>query len=85
LDLIESRRLVFSKARGHNVVSNMARALDPFRLVLITVAGWMNQRHSHVIEYLREKNRVLREQLGARRLRLSDEQRRRLAAKPKGF
>jgi hypothetical protein len=63
----------------------MARALDPFRFVLITVAGWMNQRQSHVIEYLREENRVLREQLGARRLRLSDEQRRRLAAKAKGL
>jgi hypothetical protein len=32
---------------------------------------------------LREENRVLREQLGNRRLRLNDEQRRRLAAKAK--
>jgi hypothetical protein len=29
----------------------------------------MNQRRQHVIEYLREENRVLREQLGDRRLR----------------
>jgi hypothetical protein len=35
------------------------------------------------IEYLREENRVLREQLGGRRSRLSDDQRRRLAAKAK--
>jgi putative transposase len=34
---------------------------------------------------LREENRVLREQLGDRRLRLSDDQRRRLAAKAKGL
>ena len=43
----------------------------------------MNQRHIQTIEYLREENRVLREQLGEKRLRLSDGQRRRLAAKAK--
>ena len=37
------------------------------------------------IDYLREENRVLREQLGDRRLRLNDKQRRRLAAKAKGL
>jgi hypothetical protein len=41
----------------------------------------MNQRQLQVIDYLREENRVLREQLGDRRLRLDDHQRRRLAAK----
>jgi putative transposase len=35
------------------------------------------------LTYLREENRVLREQLGDRRLRLNDHQRRRLAAKAK--
>src|SRR5204862_7755259 len=35
--------------------------------------------------YLREENKVLREQLGGRRLRFTDEQRRRLAAKAKGL
>ena len=59
----------------------MLKSLDPFRFVLIAVAGWMNQRQLQVIDYLREENRVLREQLGGRRLRLSDNQRRRLAAK----
>jgi len=63
----------------------MAKALDPFRFVLIAVAGWMNQRQLQVIEYLREENRVLREQLGDRRIRFTDEQRRRLAAKAKGL
>ena len=57
----------------------------PFQLVLIAVAGWMNQRRLQMIEYLREENRVLREQLGERRLRLTDGQRRRLAAKAKGL
>ena len=55
--------------------------LDPFRFLLLSVAGWMNQQQQHVIEYLREENRVLRAQLGNRRLRFTDEQRRSLSAK----
>jgi putative transposase len=61
----------------------MRNLLNPFRFVVITVAGWMNQKQQHVIDYLREENRVLREQLGTRRLRFTDDQRRRLAAKAK--
>ena len=38
----------------------MLRVLDPFRFVLIAVAGWMNQREYQMIDYLREENRVLR-------------------------
>jgi len=38
-----------------------------------------------IIDYLREENRVLREQLGGRRMRFNDDQRRRLAAKAKGL
>ena len=45
----------------------------------------MNQHQQQIIEYLREENRVLCEQLGGRRLRFTDEQRRRLAAKAKGL
>jgi hypothetical protein len=63
----------------------MPRVLDPFRFVLIAVAGWMNQRQLKMIDYLREENRVLREQLGGRRVRLNDDQRRRLTAKAKGL
>lgn len=50
-------------------------------LLLVTVAGWVSRRQQRVIEYLVEENRVLREQLGDRALRLTDDQRRRLAAK----
>src|SRR5579871_115765 len=63
----------------------MPRVLDPFRFVLIAVAGWMNQRQLQMIDYLREENRVLREQLGRRRVRLNDNQRRRLATRAKGL
>jgi hypothetical protein len=45
------------------------------------VAGWVNRHQLDAIQYLREENRVLREALGGRRLRFSDEQRRRLAMK----
>jgi len=63
----------------------MPRALDPFRFLLIAVAGWMNQHQLLAIDYLREENRILREQLGGRRLRFTDDQRRRLATKAKGL
>ena len=54
----------------------MTRSLDPFRFLLMAVSGWMNQQQLELIDYLREENRVLREQLGQRRLRFNDYQRR---------
>jgi len=63
----------------------MPRVLDPFRFLTIALAGWMNQRQLQMIDYLREENRALREQLGGRRLHFSDDQRRRLAARAKGL
>ena len=56
--------------------------MPPARQVLVlTVAGWVNRRQDDVIDYLREENRVLRELLGPRPLRLTDAQRRRLAVR----
>src|SRR3954470_5928039 len=63
----------------------MPRVLDPIQFVLVALAGWMNQRQLQMIEYLREENRVVREQLGDQRVRFNDDQRRRLAAKAKGL
>ena len=62
----------------------MTRFLDPFRFVLIAFSGWMNGRQVLLIDYLREENRVLREQLGDKGLGFTDDQRRRLAARRKG-
>jgi putative transposase len=59
----------------------MRTAFDPFSFLVTSIAGWMNEHQHHVIDYLMEENRVLREQIGNRRLRFSDNQRRRLAAK----
>ena len=44
------------------------------------VAGWLQRHQQHVITYLQEENRVFKAHLGGRRLRLTDTERRRLAA-----
>jgi hypothetical protein len=41
----------------------------------------LNQHQQHAIDYLLEENRVFREQIGDRRLRFTDDQRRRLASR----
>ena len=61
----------------------MRAGLDPFSFLVISMAGWINERQQQVIEYLVEENRVLREQIGSRRMRFTDDQRRRLAARAK--
>ena len=48
----------------------------PLRFVLVALVGWMNQQQRDVIDCLLEENLVLREQLGSRRLRFTDAQRR---------
>ncbi len=47
------------------------------------VAGWVSRSQQDVIDYLQAENRVLREQLGGKRLQHTDAQRRRLARKAK--
>ena len=61
----------------------MRACLDPFSFLVVSIAGWMNQHQQQVIEYLIEENRVLREQIGNRRMRFTNSQRCRLAAKAK--
>jgi putative transposase len=63
----------------------MRRTLDPFRFLAAAIAGWANQQQQDAIEYLREENRVLREQLKGKRIRFTDDQRRRLAERAKGL
>lgn len=55
----------------------------PLQFLLVAMAGWIHQQQRDVIDYLQAKNRVLREQLGPRRVRFTDDQRVRLAAKAK--
>src|SRR5689334_10911920 len=63
----------------------MASVLNPVRFIMIALSGWINQHQLLIIDYLREDNRVLREQLGHRRPKFIGDQRRRLAAKAKGL
>ena len=58
----------------------MTADLSPLQVLLLTLAGWVNRHQQHVIEYLIEENRVLKDQVKGRRLRLTDDQRRRLGA-----
>jgi hypothetical protein len=61
----------------------MTILLQPFHLLVIALAGWINGDQQAVIDYLIEENRVLKDQLEGRRLRFTDEQRIRLAVKAK--
>jgi hypothetical protein len=61
----------------------MKSLLQPWQLLILILAGWINRQEQDVIEYLRAENRVLREKLGKKRILLDDNQRRRLAVKGK--
>ncbi len=54
-----------------------------WHFIVAMVAGWLRREQQAVIEYLKEENKVLREQMGGKRLRFTDAQRRRLARKGK--
>ncbi|MEO7731073.1 MAG: hypothetical protein ABIY55_08890 [Kofleriaceae bacterium] len=50
------------------------------RFLIVVAAGWIHARQLEVIDFLREESRVLPDQLAGKRLRFTDDQRRRLAA-----
>ena len=45
----------------------------PLQFLVVALAGWINQQQHEVIDYLQTENRVLREQLGPRWLRFTDD------------
>src|SRR5450759_878404 len=45
------------------------------------LTGWLERREREALAYLMEEHRLLRRQLGGRRLRLTDDDRRRLAVR----
>ena len=51
----------------------------PLHLIVAALLGWFTREQREVIEFLREENRVLKAQLHGRRLRLTDDERCRLA------
>ena len=50
-------------------------------VLIAMIAGWLQRHQQHVIAYLQEENRVLKAHLGDHRLRLTNTERRRLAAR----
>ena len=52
--------------------------IKPITMLIMMLAGWINEEQQHVIEYPKEENKILREKLGKKRIILNDSQRRRL-------
>ncbi len=63
----------------------MSTILTPKQVLFVGLSAWFNRELHALIDYLKEENRVLREQVGGKRLRFTDDQRCRLAAKAKGL
>ena len=57
----------------------MTNVIHPFQLLAIALAGWLNRHQQAVIDYLIEENCLLKYQLDGQRIRVTDEQRKRLA------
>ncbi len=66
-------RRVFDSLRAMPPLSH------PLGFLLVALPGWIHQQQCDAIDYLREENRVLREQLSPRRVRFTDNQRVRLS------
>ncbi len=56
-----------------------------WQLLLVSVAGWMNRHQQDVIAYIQEENKILRSKLKGRRIRFTDDERRRLATMGKAL
>jgi putative transposase len=56
-------------------------APSALQMLLMGLTGWLARREREALAYLIEENRLLRRQLGGRRLRLTDDDRRRLAVR----
>ena len=55
--------------------------VSSLEFLLLTLTSWLDRREREVLAYLMEENRLLRRQIGTRRLPLTDDDRRRLAAR----
>ena len=59
----------------------MSTPIPPLTLLVVAVAGWIQRDQQAAIVYLLEENQVLKARLRGRKLRFTDDERRRLAAK----
>ena len=63
----------------------MSTQIQPLTLLIVAVAGWIQRDQQAAIVYLLEENRVLKARLRGRKLRFTDDERRRLAVKGKAL
>ncbi len=56
---------------------------QPWQLLLVSLSGWINRHQQDVIAYIQEENRILKTKLKGKRIRFTDDDRRRLAVKGK--
>ncbi len=62
----------------------MSTPVQPLTLLVVAIAGWLQRDHQAAIVYLLE-NKILKARLCGRKLRLTDDERRRLAVKGKAL
>jgi hypothetical protein len=62
---------------------SMVGIIAPFPPMLVSLAGWIDRQQQEVIAYLQEENEVLDSRLKGKRIRFTDDERRRLAVKGK--
>ncbi len=65
--------------------SVMRTPIQPLTLLLVAIAGWLQRDQQAAIAYLLEENRVLKARFCGRKLRLTDDERCRLAVKGKAL
>ncbi len=56
-----------------------------WQLLLVCLAGWINRHQLDVIAYIQEENKILKSKLKSKRIRFTDDERRRLAVKGKAL
>lgn len=59
--------------------------IESWQILLVALAGWMNRHQQGVITYIQEENRILKNKLNGKRIRFTDDERRRLAVKGKAL
>jgi len=64
---------------------NLSFVLQPWQLFVLMVAGWLNCKQQAQTEFLNSRLRILLEVQGYKRIRLTNDQRRRLAVQGKAF
>ncbi len=53
--------------------------IQSWQVLVVALAGWINRHQQDVIAYIQEENRILRSKLKGKRIRFTDDERRRLA------